>query len=181
MKRKLREERMKKVGGYMKKFFQDFKSFATKGNFIDMAIGVVIGTAFNKIVSSFVADIITPCLGLVLGKVNFTELKIVFREAVEATETTPAVAELAMTYGNLLQYLIDFLIVAFTLFIVVRIMTKARENAEKRKAEKEAEEKAAAEAAAAEAAVAEAPAEPAPTKEELLLMEIRDLLAAKKD
>ena len=164
----------------MKKFFQDFKSFATKGNFIDMAIGVVIGTAFNKIVSSFVADIITPCLGLVLGKVNFTELKIVFREAVEATETTPAVTELAMTYGNLLQYLIDFLIVAFTLFVVVRIMTKAREKAEKKKAEKEAEEKAAAEAAAAEAA-AEVPAEPAPTKEELLLMEIRDLLAAKKD
>ena len=84
-----------------------------------------------------------------------------------------------MTYGNLLQYLIDFLIVAFTLFIVVRIMTKARENAEKRKAEKEAEEKAALEAAQAE--VEAAPVEPVPTKEELLLTEIRDLLAAKKD
>lgn len=149
----------------MKKFFEDFKAFALKGNILDMAVGVVIGGAFGKIVSSLVADIITPLISLATGSLNFTDLKWVFKEAVmEAGEVvTP---EVAMTYGNFLQTVIDFLIIALSIFVVLRIIM----NAEKKLASlKKAEEE----------KVEEAPAEPEDT-EVTLLKEIRDMLKNQK-
>src|SRR5512133_3952453 len=96
------------------KFIDDFKSFAIKGNILDMAVGIIIGVAFGKIVSSAVADLIMPPLGLLIGGVNFTDLKVVMKAA---TETTPAVT---WNYGNFLQTVFDFLIVAFSVFLVVK-------------------------------------------------------------
>ncbi len=108
----------------MKKFFSDFKKFITKGNVVDMAVAVIIGAAFNKIVSSLVADVITPLISLATGNVSFVELKWVLREA---TETVPA---LTLNYGQFIQYIIDFLIIGFTVFVMVRIFTKLKESAD---------------------------------------------------
>ena len=130
------------------KLVDEFKAFAIKGNVVDLAIGIIIGAAFGKIVSSMVADIIMPPLGLLIGGVNFTDLKVVLKAAVDATH--PAVT---WNYGNFLQVTFDFLIVAFAVFLVIKAIV-----ASKRKEE-----------------VAPA-APPAPTKEEILLTEIRDLL-----
>lgn len=128
-------------------FVKEFKAFAMKGNVIDMAVGIIIGAAFGKIVASLVSDVIMPPLGLLIGGVNFTDLKVVMKAA---TETTPAVT---LNYGNFVQVVFDFMIVAFAIFIVIKAM-----NAAKKKEEA-------------------APAvPPAPTKEEVLLGEIRDLL-----
>ena len=129
------------------KLADEFKAFALKGNVVDMAVGIIIGAAFGKIVSSMVADVVMPPLGLLIGGVNFTELKIILKAAVG---TNPAVT---WNYGNFLQVTFDFLIVAFAVFMVIKAI-----NAAKKKEE----------------AAPEAP--PAPSKEELLLTEIRDLL-----
>jgi large conductance mechanosensitive channel len=129
------------------KILKEFKAFAMKGNMVDMAVGIIIGAAFGKIVSSLVADIIMPPLGLLLGGVNFTDLKVVLKAA---TETVPAVT---WNYGSFIQVVIDFLIVAWAIFMIVKAM-----NAAKKKEE-----------------VAPA-APPAPTKDQVLLSEIRDLL-----
>jgi large conductance mechanosensitive channel len=129
------------------KILKEFKAFAMKGNMVDMAVGIIIGAAFGKIVSSLVADIIMPPLGLLLGGVNFTDLKMVLKAA---TETVPAVT---WNYGSFIQVVIDFLIVAWAIFMIVKAM-----NAAKKKEE-----------------VAPA-APPAPTKDQVLLSEIRDLL-----
>ena len=130
------------------KLVDEFKAFAMKGNVVDLAIGIIIGAAFGKIVSSMVADIIMPPLGLLIGGVNFTDLKVVLKAAVDATH--PAVT---WNYGNFLQVTFDFLIVAFAVFLVIKaIVASIRKE---------------------EAAPA---APPAPTKEEVLLTEIRDLL-----
>ncbi len=148
-------------------FLQDFKAFAMKGNVIDMAVGVVIGGAFGKIVTSVVNDIIMPPIGLLVGGVNFKDLKWVMQEAVpevvnEAGEVvTPAVAEVTLNYGNFLQQTFDFLIIAFSIFCFIRLITKMTT---KEKAEEPATP----------------PAPPAPSKEEVLLTEIRDLLKEKK-
>ena len=100
----------------LKKFFSDFKEFAMKGNVIDMALGVVIGSAFGKIVSSFVADVITPFISLITGNVNLTDLKAVLRHA-ELNEAGEVVrAEVALTYGNFLQCIIDFFVIALSSF-----------------------------------------------------------------
>ena len=131
-------------------FLQDFKAFAMKGNVIDMAVGVIIGGAFGKIVSSIVADVIMPPIGLLVGGVNFTDLSIVLKEAVG---DLPAVT---INYGNFIQVTFDFLIIAFAIFMVIKAM-----NSAKRKEE---------------AAPAAPVAAPEPTKEEALLTEIRDLL-----
>lgn len=131
------------------KIISEFKAFAMKGNVIDMAVGIIVGAAFGKIVSSIVTDIIMPPIGLLVGGVNFSDLKLVMKEA---TATSPAVT---LNYGNFLQITFDFLIVAFAIFMVIKAM-----NAAKKK----------------EAAPAAPPAPPAPTKEEALLTEIRDLL-----
>ncbi|CCY51916.1 large-conductance mechanosensitive channel protein MscL [Bacteroides salyersiae] len=136
-------------------FLQDFKAFAMKGNVIDMAVGVIIGGAFGKIVSSVVADVIMPPLGLLVGGVNFTDLKWVMKpaEVVDGKE----IAAVTLNYGNFLQATFDFLIIAFSIFLFIRLLTKLTTK-------KEA------------AAPATPPAPPAPTKEEVLLTEIRDLL-----
>jgi large conductance mechanosensitive channel len=139
-------------------FFKEFKAFAMRGNVIDMAVGIVIGGAFGKIVSSFVADIIMPPLGMLLGKVNFTELAITLHDAVPAkvvdgVEVEPAVAAVTLNYGKFIQTGVDFLIIAFAIFLMVKAI-----NSFKRKEE------------------AAPAAPPPPSKEEQLLTEIRDLL-----
>lgn len=140
-------------------FLQEFKAFAMKGNVIDMAVGVIIGGAFGKIVSSIVADVIMPPIGLLIGGVNFTDLKWVLKPAVieDGKETVAAVT---LNYGNFLQASFDFLIIAFSIFLFIRLLTKLTER---KKAE----------------APAAPPAPPAPSKEEVLLTEIRDLLKEK--
>ncbi|WP_314019715.1 large-conductance mechanosensitive channel protein MscL [Stutzerimonas degradans] len=125
----------------------EFKAFAMRGNVIDMAVGIIIGAAFGKIVSSFVDGVIMPPLGLLIGGVDFSDLAIVLKEAVGET---PAVL---LRYGAFIQTVVDFLIVAFAIFLAIKAMNSLRRKE------------------------AEAPAAPpAPTKEELLLTEIRDLL-----
>ena len=143
---------------------QDFKAFAMKGNVVDMAVGVIIGGAFGKIVTSVVNDIIMPPIGLLVGGMDFKDLKYVMQEAVpeklnEAGEVIEAaVPEVTLNYGNFLQQTFDFIIIAFSIFLFISMIKKM---AEKKKAE-------------------EAPAAPpAPSKEEILLTEIRDLLKNK--
>jgi len=106
------------------KFIDEFKAFAIKGNILDMAVGIIIGVAFGKIVSSFVADIIMPPIGLIVGGVSFTDLKVVMKAA---TETTPAVT---WNYGNFLQVCFDFLIVAFAVFLLVKGINRLKREKE---------------------------------------------------
>lgn len=108
----------------MGKFMQDFKAFVAKGNVIDMAVGVVIGGAFNKIVTSLVNDIIMPLVSMIVGGASVADWKYVITPAQKATETTPEVVENAIRYGNFIQTTIDFLIVALTIFVVLRVFTK---------------------------------------------------------
>ena len=135
--------------------WNDFKKFAFKGNIIDMAVGVIIGGAFGKIVTALVNNVITPLISLLVGRINFTDLKWVITPA--QTVDGVEIAENALLYGAFIQSVIDFFIIAFCIFIFLRIITKA-----KAKFEKKVEEE-----------VAPAPA--GPTTEELLT-EIRDLL-----
>ncbi|MBO4343151.1 MAG: large-conductance mechanosensitive channel protein MscL [Clostridia bacterium] len=149
----------------MKKFFADFKAFINKGNVIDMAVGVVIATAFGKITSSLVADIIMPLIGLATGSASFADMKLTLREPV-LNELGEVVTEgNYLKYGNFIQMILDFLIIALCVFIFIRILTKSAEKA-KKLAKKEEEEK-------------EEEKEPEPSAEEKLLTEIRDIL--KKD
>ena len=145
----------------MKKFFQDFKAFALKGNIIDMAVGVVIGGAFGKIVTSLVTDIITPLISLATGKTNLQDLKWVLREAVMKGEEILE-AEVAITYGVFIQTIIDFFIIALSIFIVLRIIMTAQKKAEELKKKKEEQ-------------IQEEAAAPAET-EITLLKEIRDMM-----
>ena len=139
-------------------FLQEFKAFAMKGNVIDMAVGVIIGGAFGKIVSSIVADVIMPPIGLLVVGVNFTDLKWVLKpaEMVDGKE----IAAVTLNYGNFLQVTFDFLIIAFSIFMFIKLLTKLTEKKK-------------------EEAPAAPPAPPAPSKEEVLLTEIRDLLKEK--
>ncbi len=143
----------------MGKFMTDFKEFAMKGNVIDMAVGVVIGGAFGKIVTSLVNDIIMPAVGVLTGGMDFKEFKYVLQEAVMNGEEVVS-PEVTINYGMFIQYIVDFLIIAFCIFMVIRMMAKL-----KRKKEEEP---------------APAPEPPAPSNEEVLLTEIRDLLRDKK-
>ncbi len=136
----------------MGNFVQEFKEFALKGNVVDMAVGVIIGGAFGKIVSSLVNDIIMPPIGVLTGGVDFKDLKTVL---VEATEEAEAVT---LNWGMFVQNVIDFLIIALSIFCIIKMMTKLSKKKEE---------------------PAPAPAEPEPTKEEILLTEIRDLLKKK--
>ena len=140
-------------------FFKEFKDFAMRGNVIDMAVGVVIGGAFGKIVSSLVADVIMPPLGLLIGGVNFTDLAITLRSAeiIDGVEK----AAVSLNYGSFLQVTFDFIIIAFAIFLFISGINKL--SSLKKKEEEVA-----------------AAAPPAPTKEEVLLTEIRDLLKEKK-
>lgn len=149
----------------MANFLQEFKAFAMKGNVVDMAVGVIIGGAFGKIVSSIVADIIMPPVGLMVGGVNFTELKWVLKEGVPAEikngeVITEAVEAVTLNYGNFLQSLLDFVIIAFAIFCIIKLMMKLDKQKE-------------------EEVAAPAP-DPEPSAEEKLLTEIRDLLKEKK-
>jgi large conductance mechanosensitive channel len=145
---------------------QEFKTFALKGNVVDMAVGVIIGGAFGKIVTSLVNDVIMPPIGYLTGGVDFKDLKWVIQEAVEATDTTAAIAEVSLKYGAFVQQIIDFLIIAVSVFAMIKLINKLSSL---RKKEEE------------EAVAEPAPApEPEPTKEEVLLAEIRDLLKEKK-
>ena len=150
----------------MKKFFEEFKTFAMRGNVIDMAVGVVIGGAFGKITTSIVNDIIMPVVGMITGGVNFADWKIVLKAA------EGEAAEVAITYGNTIAIILDFIIVAFAIFCMVKGINGMRAKAEELKKKQEEEAKAAEEAAP--------PAPPAPSAEEVLLTEIRDLLKAQK-
>ncbi|NVJ66556.1 MAG: large-conductance mechanosensitive channel protein MscL [Gammaproteobacteria bacterium] len=128
----------------------EFKEFAMKGNVMDMAVGIIIGGAFGKIVSSFVNDILMPPLGILLGGVDFKDLTMTLKEA------SGEVAAVTWNYGSFIQNVVDFLIIAFAIFMMVKAMNKMKKKEE------------------------EAPAEdPKPSNEEVLLSEIRDLL--KKD
>jgi large conductance mechanosensitive channel len=138
------------------KFLDDFKAFAMRGNVLDMAVGVIIGGAFGKIVSSLVADIIMPPIGLLIGGVHFSELAWVMKAAVlnGSTVVAPAVT---LNYGNFLQTTFDFLIIAFSIFLFIRLISNFTRKKE------------------------ETPAAPSPpSKEETLLTEIRDLLKKEK-
>ena len=143
----------------MGKFLEDFKSFALKGNVIEMAVGVIVGGAFGKIVSSLVNDIIMPVITLCTGGTGFENMKFVIRHGIPATEEgQAAVEEVAVHYGTFIQNIVDFFIIAFSIFIAIRVTVKFKEKWEKPEPAPEPE------------------AEPAPTKEEVLLGEIRDLL-----
>ena len=143
---------------------QEFKTFALKGNVVDMAVGVIIGGAFGKIVTSLVNDIIMPPIGVLMGGVDFKDLGIVIKEGVAATETTPEVAEVVWKYGAFIQQVVDFLIIAVSVFVMIKLINKLS-NLRKKEEEVVAPEP--------------APA-PEPTKEEILLTEIRDLLKNNK-
>ena len=140
-------------------FLKEFKEFALKGNVMDMAVGVIIGGAFGKIVTSFVNDILMPPIGVLLGNTDFSSLNVVLREAVEATADSPAVEAVTWNYGSFIQTCVDFAILAFCIFMMIKGMNRLSKKEEP--------------------APAPAP-EPEPTAEEKLLAEIRDLLKEKK-
>lgn len=131
---------------------KEFKEFAMRGNVVDMAIGIVLGTAFGAIVSSFVSDVLMPPIGLLIGGVDFSELAFVLQEA------TADAGAVTISYGLFIQAVIDFTIIAFAIFMVIRGMNRLSRKQEDAPAE-------------------EAPAPPTPTAEEKLLTEIRDLLS----
>lgn len=137
----------------MSKFLSDFKDFALRGNVIDMAVGVIVGGAFGKIVTSLVNDILMPVISLVTGGEGYKNLKYVITEGKAAADGVAAVEEVAVNYGLFIQNIVDFFIIAFSIFVALRLAMKLKKKEE------------------------EAPAAPpAPTKEEVLLTEIRDLL-----
>ena len=145
-------------------FLSDFKAFAMRGNVIDMAVGVIIGGAFGKIVTSVVNDIIMPPIGLLVGGVNFTDLKLVMKPAELNEAGEEVVAAVTLNYGNFLQQTFDFLIIAFSIFVFISIIKKVTE---KMKNEEPAPEPA-------------PESVPEPSNEEKLLAEIRDLLKKEK-
>jgi len=115
------------------KIIKEFKEFAIKGIMFDMAIGIIIGTAFNKIVSSLVNDIIVPFFGLIIGNVNFQNLKVVLQEEMRNKDGTIVQELVAIKYGNLIQVVFDFFIIAFTIFLVIKIFNRLRKKAEDEK------------------------------------------------
>lgn len=141
----------------MKKFVEDFKSFAMKGNVIDMAVGVVIGGAFGKIVTSLVSDIITPLISMLTGKNDLASLSIPLSGVKDAEDYV------GIMYGQFIQNIIDFLIIALSIFIVIRIIGKFKRKEEVKQVEEAAE------------------VEDTLSKDQELLTEIRDLLKEKKD
>lgn len=136
-----------------KKIIYEFKNFIAKGNVMDLAVGVIIGGAFGKIVSSLVNDMIMPIIGLILGGIDFSNLKFVIKEA---TEKTP---EASIKYGLFIQNVVDFLIIAFVIFIMVKGINAIRKIKDNEKLEETSQS--------------------TPTKEEILLTEIRDILKNK--
>jgi len=144
----------------MKKFFEEFKKFAMRGNVIDMAVGVVIGGAFGKITTSIVNDIIMPLISMITGGINFSDWKWVLKEAVMNADGTVAAAEVAVNFGNTIAIILDFIIIAFAVFCMVKALNSLHRKEEE--------------------APAAPPAPPEPSAEENLLTEIRDLLKEKQ-
>lgn len=134
------------------KFVQEFKQFAMKGNVVDMAVGIIIGAAFGKIITSLVNDVIMPPIGLLIGGVDFTDLKVTLKGA-SVDDAGNAINAVTLNWGNFVQTALDFLIVAFAIFLLIKAINRLKKKEE------------------------EAPAAPPePGKEEKLLTEIRDLL-----
>ena len=153
----------------MKKFFSEFKTFISRGNVVDMAVGVIVGGAFGKISTSLVNDVIMPAVSMLMGGVDFTAWKVVLKEAVMEmgadgvlVETAP---EVAIKYGSLIAVIVDFLIIALSVFCMVKLINSMKAKAEAMKKKEEEE--------------AAPPADPEPSAEEKLLTEIRDLLKNK--
>lgn len=146
------------------KFLEEFKKFIARGNVIDMAVGVVVGAAFTAIVNQLVQGIINPCIGKLFGDINLADYKVVLTAA---TEETP---EVAILYGSFIQAIINFILVAFSVFVMVRAINKLKDAMTKKQREEEEAAKKAAEAAK------EPEAPPEPSEEILLLREIRDSL-----
>jgi len=144
----------------MKKFFEEFKQFAMRGNVIDLAVGVVIGGAFGKITTSLVNDIIMPFISMLTGGIDFSDWKWVLKEAVLNADGTEAAAAISVNFGNLVAVILDFIIIAFAIFCMIKGLNKLQ-----RKKEEEP---------------AAPPAPPEPSAEEKLLTEIRDLLRDQK-
>jgi large conductance mechanosensitive channel len=142
---------------YASKLMKEFKAFAMRGNVVDMAVGIVIGAAFGKIVTVLVANVVMPVVGMLLGKVDFTNLKIVLKSAAldPAGKPMPG-TEVAIAYGLFINTIIDFVIVAFAIFMVIKLMSMAKRKQE-----------------------AQPPALMPPTKDQELLKEIRDILKSK--
>lgn len=115
------------------KFLKEFKDFAVKGNMFDMAIGIIIGAAFSKIVTSLVQDIIMPAIGFLIGKVNFQNLKIVLQEETKDKSGNIIEELVAINYGNFIQVIFDFSVIALTIFIVIKVFNKLRKKAEDEK------------------------------------------------
>ena len=148
----------------MKKFFEEFKAFAMRGNVVDMAVGVVIGGAFGKITTSIVNDIIMPFISMLTGGVDFSQWKWVLKEAVVDAEGAITSAEVAVKFGSTIAIILDFIIIAFSVFCLVKGLNSLRRKEEEPAPAPEPEPE---------------PAPPAPTAEELLA-EIRDLLKEQK-
>jgi len=142
----------------MKKFMEEFKAFAMRGNVIDMAVGVVIGGAFGKITTSLVNDIIMPLISMLTGGIDFSAWKWVLKEAVLDASGAVATPEVAVDFGNLIAVVLDFLIIAFVIFCMIKFLNKLHKKEE----------------------APQEPAPPEPSAEEKLLMEIRDLLKEQK-
>lgn len=152
----------------MKKFFSEFKDFIAKGNVIDMATAVIIGGAFNKIVTSLVNDVIMPLIGILVGGLNVTDWKWVISPAVLDEAGKVVTAENALNYGMFIQSIIDFLIVAFCIFAALKVVLSFKSGFEKERNKRQKQE--------AEAPAEETAAEPEIPVEQQLLCEIRDLL-----
>ena len=135
------------------KWLQEFKAFAVRGNVVDMAVGIVIGAAFGKIVSSFVADVIMPPIGMLIGGIDFSNLVVTLKAAVPATADTAAQAAVTLNYGKFIQSVIDFVIIAFAIFMVVKAINRLKRK---------------------EAVKPSSP--PVPSQEVILLTDIRDIL-----
>jgi large conductance mechanosensitive channel len=141
---------------------KEFKTFAMKGNVLDLAVAVIIGGAFGKIITSFVNDVLMPPIGLLLGNKDFSNMRVILKNSTDAvmngdTVVTPAIAEVSIRYGAFANTVLDFLIVAFSIFMVIKAFNSMKKKEEAAPA-----------------------APPAPTKEETLLTEIRDILKEKK-
>ena len=138
-------------------FFKEFKAFAMRGNVIDMAVGVIIGGAFGKIVSSLVSDIIMPPIGILVGGVKFNDLKLILKQAQTDPITGESIDAVTLNYGSFIDTALNFIIISFSIFILIKLINSLKKKEEAKPA-----------------------APPTTTKEEILLTEIRDLLKEQK-
>lgn len=152
---------------YMKKYWKEFREFAVKGNVIDLAVAVIIGGAFGKIVSSLVADVVMPLIGLIIGGLDFTSWQWILKPEILAEDGGVVKAAITMNIGKFIQNIFDFLIIALSIFLMIKVLTNVKKKLikEEEKQEEKKEEK---------------KEEPKPTEEQKLLTEIRDILKARQ-